>query len=69
MAKSLSQPAKNQNDLTVHSWVPPSSKFMSKILLFKNPFLVKSQRIMQISRISPTVPMNYVNIRYKIHPH
>ena len=48
-----------KNSLTVHSWVPPSSKFMSKILLFKSSFLVKSQRIMQISHISPTVPTNY----------
>ena len=34
-AKSLSPLAKTKNGLTVHSWIPPSSKFMGKILLFK----------------------------------
>ena len=32
---------------------------MSKILLFKSSFSVKLQRIMEISRILPTVPANF----------
>ena len=38
MAKSLSPLAKTINSLSVHSWFPPSSKFMGKILLFKSSF-------------------------------
>ena len=71
MAKSLSPLAKTKNGLTILSSVPPSSKFMSKILLFKSFFFVpvKLQQIMQILCISPTVPANYVKFTTKIHPH
>ena len=61
MAKSLSPPAKTKNGLTVHSWVPPSSKFTGKILLFS----VKLQQIMQILYILPTVPANFAKFATK----
>ena len=42
MAKSLSPSAKTKNGLTVHSWVPPSSKFTGKILIFKSSLFGKN---------------------------
>ena len=61
-SQSIGQTKKRLNCTLLGS---PSSKFMSKTLFFKSSFSVKSQQIMQISRISPTVPTNYAKFATK----
>ena len=69
MAKSLSPLAKTKNGLTVHSWVPPSSKFTGKILLFKSSFFGKITAIHADFMHFAHSPRKLREIHYKIHPH
>ena len=69
MAKSLSPSAKTKNGLTIHSWVPPSSKFMGKILLFKSSFFSKITAIHANFVHFAHSPYELREIYYKIHPH
>ena len=69
-AKSLSPLAKTKkNGLTVHSWVPPSSKFMGKILLFKSSFFGKITANHADFAHFAHSPCKLREIHYKIHPH
>ena len=67
--KSLSPSAKNKNGLTVHSCVPPSSKFMAKILLFKSSFFSKITANHTDFTHFAHSPCELREIHYKIHPH
>ena len=68
-AKSLSSSAKTKNGLIVHSWVPPSSKFTGKILLFKSSFFGKITVIHADFAHFAHSPHELCKIHYKIHPH
>ena len=69
MAKSLSPSAKTKNGLTVHSWVPPSSKFMGKIFLFKSSLFGKITANHGDFVHFAHSPCELHKIHYKIHPH
>ena len=69
IAKSLSPSAKTKNGLTVHSWVPLSSKFTGKILLFKSSFFGKITAIHADFMHFAHSPHELREIHYKIHPH
>ena len=69
-AKSLSPLAKTKNGLTVHSWVPLSSKFMAKIFLFKSSFFFSEITVNHAdSAHFAHSPRELRKIYYKIHPH
>ena len=63
--KSPSPLAKTKNGLTVHSWVPPSSKFMGKILLFFSKITANHADSVHFTHS----PCKLHDIRYKIHTH
>ena len=69
MAKSLSPSAKIKNGLTIHSWVPPSSQFTGKILLFKSSFFGKITANQADFVHFAHSPLELREIHYKIHPH
>ena len=65
-SQSISQ---TKNGLTVHSWIPLSSKFTGKILLFKSSLFGKVTANHADFMHFAHSPREFREIRYKIHPH